>query len=509
MPGGPAKAGTGAAPRIRLAAPALAGIIAAMPFKDLQAFLERLRAEGELKEIADEVSPDLEVAAITDRVVKKGGPALLFTNVRGSSMPLVINLFGSEKRMCLALETASFDTLAAEIGSYLEPEIPEGMLGKIQALPRLARLAALKAKIVTKAPCQEIVETDNPTLEGIPIIKCWPGDAGPYITFPIVITMHPELGKRNLGLYRVQKFDDKTLGMHWQLHKGAAEHYRAAEAAGKRLEVALCLGPEPSVIYGASAPLPPEIDELMLSGFIRKKSVEVTQCKTVDLEVPASSQIVLEGYCDPGERREEGPFGDHTGYYSLADQYPVFHLTAVTRRKDPIYHTIIVGPPPQEDGPMGRATVRLFLPMIRKVLPEVVDMNLPVEGIFHNLVLVSIKKRYPGHARKVAHALWGMGQMMFSKVIVIVDDDCDVQKPGEVVWRVGTHFDPRRDSWIVDGPMDVLEFATAEPAYGGKMGIDATRKTKEEGFPNEWPGILKHPEDVTRKAEEICAKLGI
>ena len=480
-----------------------------MAHRDLQGFLEVLRREGELLEIREEVDPVLEVAAITDRVVKKKGPALLFKNVRGASMPLLINLFGTERRMCLALETASFDDLAREIGSYLEPEIPEGVLGKIQALPRLARLTALKSKLVSRAACQEIVETKNPSLAGIPIIKCWPGDAGPYITFPIVVTRHPEHGARNLGLYRIQVFDDKTLGMHWQRHKGAAEHYRAAEAAGRKLEVAICLGPDPSVIYAASAPLPPEVDELMLAGFVRKESVEVVKCATVDLEAPASSQIVLEGYCEPGERRLEGPFGDHTGYYSLPEPYPVFHLTAVTRRKEPIYHTIIVGPPPQEDGPMGTATVRLFLPMIRKVLPEVVDMNLPVEGIFHNLVIVSIRKRYPGHARKVAHALWGMGQMMFSKVIVVVDDDCDVQNPGEVAWRVGTHFDPKRDSWVIEGPMDVLEFATSTPAYGGKLGIDATRKLKEEGFSGEWPGILKHPEAVTRRAEAILARLKI
>ncbi len=480
-----------------------------MPYRDLQAFLDVLRREGELKEITDEVSPDLEVAAVADRVVRKKGPALLFKNVRGSSMPLAINLFGTDRRMCLSLEVGRIDDLASEIASYLEPEIPEGLLGKIQALPRLARLTALKAKAVGRAPCQEIVETKNPSLAGIPIIKCWPGDGGPYITFPVVVTKHPEHGTRNLGLYRLQVFDDRTLGMHWQRHKGAAEHYRAAEALGRRLEVAVCLGPEPAVIYAASAPLPPEIDELMLAGFIRKESAEIVKGVTVDLEVPASSQIVLEGYCEPGERRLEGPFGDHTGYYSLPELYPVFHLTAVTRRRDPVYHTIIVGPPPQEDGAIGTATVRLFLPMIRKVLPEVVDMNLPVEGIFHNLVIVSIRKRYPGHARKVAHALWGMGQMMFSKVIVIVDEDCNIQDPGEVVWRVGTHFDPKRDAWVVEGPMDVLDFAVSTPAFGGKLGIDATRKLKEEGFPGEWPGVLRHPEEIRKRAEEICKSLGL
>lgn len=480
-----------------------------MAYPDLQAFIRRLKEDGDLVEIHDEVDPDLEVAAITDRVVKKKGPALLFTRVRGASMPLAINLFGTDRRMCRALETDSFDALAADIDAYLEPEIPEGIVGKIQALPRIGRLTALKTKTVRKASCQEIVETAAPSLEGIPIIKCWPGDGGRYITFPIVVTRHPTLGTRNLGLYRLQVFDDRTLGMHWQRHKGAAEHYRAAEALGRRLEVAICIGPDPSVIYAASAPLPPEIDELMMAGFIRKESVEVVKGATVDLEIPASSQIVLEGYCEPGERRMEGPFGDHTGYYSLPEPYPVFHLTAVTRRRDPVYHTIIVGPPPQEDGPMGTATVRLFMPMIRKVIPEVVDMNLPVEGIFHNLVIVSIRKRYPGHARKVAHALWGLGQIMFSKVIVVVDEDCNVHDPAEVAWRVGTHFDPKRDAWIVEGPVDVLDFAVSTPAYGGKMGIDATRKTKEEGFPGEWPEVLKHPDEVTERVAGILSKLGL
>lgn len=480
-----------------------------MAYPDLNAFIDRLRTEGELVEISEEVDPDLEVAAVADRVVKRSGPALLFTNVRGASMPLAINLFGTHRRMCLSLEVDSIDDLAADIDAYLEPQLPEGLLGKIQALPKLTRLGALKTRLVRKAPCQEVVEKDDPTLAGIPAIKCWPGDGGRYITYPIVVTKHPEAGTRNLGLYRLQIHDERTLGMHWQRHKGAAEHFRVAEALGRRLEVAVCLGPEPATIYAAGAPLPPEIDELMLAGFIRKESVEVVRAATVDLEVPASSQIVLEGYCEPGERRTEGPFGDHTGFYSLADEYPVFHLTAVTRRKDPLYHTIIVGPPPQEDGPIGTATVRLFLPMIKKVLPEVVDMNLPVEGIFHNLVIVSIRKRYPGQARKVAHALWGLGQMMFTKCIVVVDDDCDVQNPREVTWRVGTHVDPKRDVWTVEGPMDVLEFAVSQPAFGGKMGIDATRKTREEGFTGEWPQILRHPDEVLRRAADICKRNGL
>ncbi|MGH2652181.1 MAG: UbiD family decarboxylase, partial [Actinomycetota bacterium] len=298
-------------------------------------------------------------------------------------------------------------------------------------------------------------------------------------------------------------------GMHWQLHKGAAHHFREAEGAGRRLEVAIALGADPVVTYAASAPLPDEVDELMLAGFLRRKQVPLVKCRTIDLEVPASAQIVLEGYCDPRERRLEGPFGDHTGYYSLPEEYPVFHLTAVTRRREPIYSTIIVGPPPMEDGWLGKATERIFLPVIRKVVPEVVDLNLPVEGIFHNLAIVSIEKRYPGHAKKVMHALWGLGQLMFTKVIVVVDRDCNVQKPGEVVWRTGTHFDPSRDVVLSEGPMDVLDFAAYRPAYGGKLGIDATKKWPGEGFDRPWPDVLAMSPEVKRRVDAIWDRLGL
>jgi 4-hydroxy-3-polyprenylbenzoate decarboxylase len=483
-------------------------------YDDLQQFLDVLRKHGELKTIEEPVSPRLEVTEICDRVVKSGGPALLFTHVARPGggryeMPLLINTFGSKRRMSLALEVDTLDALAAEIASFLEPEIPDSFIGKIQMVPKLARLSALSPKMVGRAPCQEIVETKNPSLADIPIITCWPMDGGPYITLPLVFTRHPDLGTRNIGMYRLQVFDDRTLGMHWQRHKGGAEHFRAAAERGERLPVAIALGPDPAVIYAASAPLPPEIDELMLAGFIRKKSVEMVKCAGIDMEVPASSQIVLEGYVDPSESRLEGPFGDHTGFYSLADQYPVFHLTAVTRRREPIYPTIIVGPPPMEDAYLGLATERLFLPLVRKVLPEVVDMWLPPEGIFHNLAILSINKRYPGHGRKVIHAVWGLGQLMFTKVVVVVDADCNVHDPAEVVWRVGTHIDAKRDIVVSEGPLDVLDFAGMAPAFGGKLGIDATRKMKEEGFAGEWPPIIRMDEEVRKKIDAIWPRLGL
>ncbi|MGH9866589.1 MAG: menaquinone biosynthesis decarboxylase [Candidatus Polarisedimenticolia bacterium] len=485
-----------------------------MAHDDLQDFLAQLEKHGELRTINEPVSPHLEVSEICDRVVKSGGPALLFKNlVRRDGgryeMPLLINTFGSEKRMAMALGTPSLDELAAEIASFLEPEVPETLLGKLQMVPKLARLGSLQPHKVNRAACQELVETSSPSLSGIPILTCWPMDAGPYITLPLVFTRHPELGTRNIGMYRLQVFDDRTLGMHWQLHKGGAEHFRVARARGERLPVAIALGPDPAVIYAATAPLPPEIDELMLAGFIRKKSVDMVRCVSVDLEVPASSQIVLEGYVDPQEMRTEGPFGDHTGFYSLADQYPVFHLTAVTRRRDALYPTIIVGPPPMEDAWLGLATERLFLPLVRKVLPEVVDMWLPPEGIFHNLAILKIRKRYPGHGRKVIHAVWGLGQLMFTKVVVVVDEDCDIRNPAELVWRVGTHIDAKRDLVLSEGPLDVLDFAGLAPAYGGKLGIDATRKTREEGFTGEWPPILRMDDEVKRRVDALWPRLGL
>lgn len=480
-----------------------------MAYADLKQFIERLRTEGELKEIGHPVEAALEISEITDRVSKRGGPALLFTNVVGFKSPVLINAFGSRRRMELALEVDSLDAIGQEIDSLLTPEVPRSLMDKIGMLPKLARLNDLAPREVKSAACQEVVVTDGATLDDLPIITCWPGDAGPYITLGLVFTTHPEKGTRNIGMYRLQKFDSRTLGMHWQRHKGGAEHYRVAESLGKRLEVAIALGPDPAVTYSATAPLPEEISELMLAGFIRRKPVEIVRCRTVDQHVPANSQIVLEGYVEPGERRREGPFGDHTGFYSLADDYPVFHLTAVTTCREPVYPTIIVGRPPQEDGWLGKATERIFLPLIKKTLPEVVDINLPVEGIFHNFAIVSIRKRYPGHARKVMHGLWGLGQMMFTKYIIVLDEHANVHDMQEVIWRLGTATDPTRDVEAASGPTDVLDHASARPDFSGKLGFDATRKWPDEGYDRVWPNEIEMSEEVKRKVDSYWESLGI
>ena len=481
-----------------------------MAHKNLNTFIDLLRNEGELKDIGIEVDPELEISAIADRVVKQNGPALLFTNVKGHpDIPVLINTFGSKRRMEMALGTDDLDDIAAEIADLIQPNIPSSLIGKLQMLPKFARLKDTQTKVVRHGPCQEIVETESPALSTLPIIKCWPEDGGKYITFPQVITRHPETGTRNVGMYRLQVFDDTTIGLHWQRHKGGAHHYHVAEKLKQRLEVAIVLGPDPETMYAGTAPLPDELDEYMLAGFLRRQAVELVKCKTVDLEVPANAQIILEGYAEPGERRLEGPFGDHQGYYSLTDEYPVFHLTAITRREKAVYPTIIVGPPPQEDAWLGKATERIFLPLLRTTLPEIVDMNLPVEGIFHNLAIISIEKRYPGHAQKVMHALWGLGQMMFTKVIVIVDKDVNVHNMQEVVWRTGVSIDPKRDIMITEGPCDVLDFASQIADYSGKMGIDATTKWPEEGFTRGWPELLSMPDEVNQRIDDLWPQLGL
>ncbi len=361
-------------------------------------------------------------------------------------------------------------------------------------------------KTVKDGRCQEVVRKDG-TLDEFPILKCWPEDGGRYITFPLVFTKDPETGTRNIGTYRMQVFDGRTTGMHWQRHKGGAQHHRVAERRGERLEVAVALSPEPVLTYCATAPMPEGLDELMLAGFLARRRIELVKCVTVDLEVPASAHIVLEGYVEPGERRREGPFGDHTGFYSLADDYPVFHIQCITHRKKPTYLTTVVGVPPMEDYYLGLATERIFLPVIQKTLPEIVDMHFPAEGIFHNLVIIAIDKRYPGHARKVMNACWGLGQLMFSKTIVIVDKDVNVQDEREVAWIVGTHIDPERDIQFTRGPVDDLDDASDLPAYGSKMGIDATRKWPSEGFTRQWPARLTTTEEAGRRAAAIWDRL--
>lgn len=468
-----------------------------MAFRDLPSFLAALEARGDLKRIAARVSPELEAAEIADRAIKSGGPALLFTNVKGGEVPLAMNLFGTMERMCFALGVSRLDDIGARVAEILEPEIPTNFLEKLKMLPRLARLADFLPKTVSSAPCQEVVERERPSLSFLPVVKTWPGDGGPFITLPLVFTKDPETGRRNVGMYRMHVYDETTTGMHWHVHKGGAQHYRGFRRKRERMPVAVALGGDPATIYSASAPLPEDVDEMMFAGFLRKEPVEMVRCVTSDIEVPAHSEVVLEGYVDPEELRTEGPFGDHTGYYSLADEYPVFHLTCVTRRKTPIYPATIVGRPPMEDVFMGKATERIFLPMLRKIVPEVVDMNLPAEGIFHNFALFSIDKRYPGHARKVMSAVWGLGLLMFSKFVVVFDADVDIQNLSEAMWRIGNNVDPRRDTMIVDGPVDALEHASPLPHYGSKMGIDATRKWASEGFAREWPEDIVMPKEIT------------
>jgi len=477
-------------------------------YEDLTDFLADLEKRKLLSRIKEPVSPDLEIAAVTDRASKLtgGGPALLFEQPTGFSMPVASNVFGSLERMCLALGVKTLDDLATEINQLMTPQMPEGIMDALKMLPMVGRLRDLMPKTVKDAPCQEIVRRDG-TLDDLPILKCWPEDGGRFITLPLVFTKDPENGMRNIGTYRMQVFDGRTTGMHWQRHKGGAQHYRVAERLGRRLDVAVALSPEPVLTYCATAPMPEGLDELILGGFLARRRIEMVKCVTIELEVPASSHIVLEGYVEPGERRREGPFGDHTGFYSQPDDYPVFHLTCVTQRKKPTYLTTVVGAPPMEDFYLGMASERIFLPLIQKTHPEIVDMHFPAEGIFHNLVIISIDKRYPGHARKIMSAVWGLGQLMFSKTVVIVDKDVDVHNLREVAWIVGTHMDPSRDVQMTKGPLDDLDDACDLPAYGGKMGIDATRKFASEGYTRAWPARVRTTEAAGRRAAEILGKL--
>ena len=477
-------------------------------FPDLNAFIAELDRRKDLARITDVVSPDLEIAAVVDKVSKspRGGPALLFERPAGHQIPVAANLFGSNDRICLALGVKTLDDLAREIDELTTPPMPKGFVDALKMLPLVNRLTDLMPKTVKDAPCQEVVKMDG-GLDELPILRTWPDDGGPFITLPLVFTKDPESGMRNIGTYRMQVFDRRTTGMHWQRHKGGAQHHRVAERLGRRLEVAVALGADPVLTYCATAPMPEGLDELMLAGVLGKRRVELVKCRTVDLEVPANAQIVLEGYVDPGERRREGPFGDHTGFYSLADDFPVFHLQCITMRKRPTYLTTVVGIPPMEDYYLGKASERVFLPLIRKTLPEIVDMHFPAAGIFHNIVLVSIDKRYPGHARKIMSAFWGLGQLMFSKCIIVVDKDVNVQDEAEVAWIAGTHVDPARDIQIVTGPVDDLDDAALQPAFGGKMGIDATRKLPSEGFTREWPTRLSTSPAAARKAEEIWTRI--
>ena len=554
-----------------------------MPYDDLRDWIKTLEKNGELKRIREEVSPDLEITEITDRVSKigapgksvetkgkytAGGPALLFENVKGfPGHKVLMNQFGSERRMAMALGVERLDEIAERITGLMNMKPPEGLFDKLKMLPQLGAVTSAFPKTVQSkdAPCKEVIlkskDKDGGSdfdLNAFPILKCWPHDGGRFITLPCVHTRDPRTGKRNIGMYRMQVYDGQTTGMHWQRQKVAAEHFReairraaasSAEASGSmsaaaahvaamaesaggsvtvpdgpiggipqvvmgnlkgsRLEVAVSIGTDPALTFAAIVPAPPQVEEFMIAGFLRGKPVEIVKCETVDLEVPANSEIVLEGYVELSEMRSEGPFGDHTGFYTMTEDYPVFHLTCITHRKDPIYAATIVGKPPMEDAWMGKAVERIFLPAMKMTIPELVDINLPVEAVFHNLMIVSIRKGYPGHARKVMNAIWSLGQAMFTKCIVVVDEDCNVQDIGEVVLRVANNIDPERDIQFVLGPVDSLDHSSRMPNYGSKMGIDATRKWKAEGFNRPWPAMIEMDRDTKAKVDAMWTKLGL
>ncbi|MBY0402756.1 MAG: menaquinone biosynthesis decarboxylase [Cyanobacteria bacterium] len=480
-----------------------------MPYTDLREFISLLKAAGELLEIHTHVSTVLEITEITDRISKSPAvlnKALLFHNVEGSDIPVLINTVGSKERMLMALCANNYAEIQQRIQFFVKPDIPGSFWAKLQMLPKLAELNNFIPRNFTgNAPCQEVVITDTnqPMLDKLPILTCWPQDGGPFITFPVFFTKDPQTGERNAGMYRLQKYDNCTTGMHWHKHHDGARIYENARRMGlDRIEVACALGTAPHLAFCATAPLPPGLDEMIFGGFLHNNPVKMVKCKTVDLEVPAHSEIILEGYVLLDEIRWEGPFGDHTGYYSLADNFPVFHITAMTHRKNPIYMTTIVGKPPQEDCYMGKATERIFLPLLKLFISEIVDMNLPWEGVFHNCVIISIDKRFPGHAKKVMSSIWGFGQLMFSKYVIVVDKEVDVQNVSQVAWHVFNNTDPKRDMMFAEGPLDILDHAAPMWAYGSKVGIDATKKWKTEGFDREWPDEIEMDEATRRKVDE-------
>jgi len=481
-----------------------------MAFTDLREFIVALEKAGELKRIPFEVNPHLEITEFADRSVKTGGPAFLFEKPKGSRIPVLINAFASMRRMEIALGVQSVDEVARRISEYLEMRMPQGLINKLKMLPKLAEVGAFFPRIVSSGACKEVIQRDRFSLFDYPILHCWPADGGRFITLPLVFSKNPDTGKRNCGMYRMQVYDERTTGMHWQTHKQGAEHHRRMIKEGrKRMDVAVAIGSDPATMYSAILPLPPDLDEMMIAGFLRGKPVEMIQCETSDIHVPANAEIVLEGYIELGEQRTEGPFGDHTGFYSLEDEYPVFHVTCVTRRKRPIYATTIVGPPPMEDFYMGKSIERIFLPLMRLQLPEVRDICMPAEGIFHNLILVSLRKSYPGHARKVMHAIWGLGQAMFSKCIVVVDEDVDVQNVREVAWKALNNIDPERDIQFVMGPVDSLDHASRLPNFGSKMGVDATRKWPGEGFTRPWPAVIRMSREVQERVDRLWKMAGL
>ena len=497
-----------------------------MGYADLREFVRRLEKEGELRRVKAEVDPVLEITEVIQRLRQIAmeapsgniapnpnalGPALLFEKPKGSRYPLLINAFGSVRRMELAFEVEDLGQVAARIRGFLDMQTPQGLLDKLKMLPKLAELGSFLPKQVKDGPCKEVVhQRGDVNLFDFPILKCWPQDGGRFITFPLVFTKNPDTGKRNVGMYRMQVYDERTTGMHWQTQKHGAEHFRRARAANPegRIPVSVAIGSDPATTLGGILPIPPDLDEMMFSGFLRRDPVELVKCETNDLEVPSNAEIVLEGYVNLNEMRTEGPFGDHTGFYSLEGEFPVFHVECVTHRKDPIYLATVVGRPPQEDFFMGYAIERVFLPLMKMTHPEIVDVSMPAEGIVHNLMVVAIRKSFPGHARKVMNAIWSLGQAMFTKVIVVVDHDVNVHDYREVVWKALCAIDPQRDVQFTLGPVDTLDHAARMQDFGSKMGIDATRKWATEGFARPWPDEMLVDEKTKTRVEAMWKALG-
>ena len=487
-----------------------------MPLKDLRQFIALLERHQQLVRITSPISPDLEMTEVTDRVSKlpaDQNKALLFENVPGFEMPVLMNAFGSAERMALALGVERLETLNERLSRLIDPRLPKGLgetvrrgrdlLGALQSV-------GLKAVRVRRGPAQEVVEQERPSLDSLPILRCWPKDGGRFITLPQVITRNPETGVRNVGMYRLQVVDERTLLMHWQRHKGGAEHeQRARSLQQTRIPAAIVLGGDPASMWCASAPMPPEIDEYLLAGYLRGGPVAFVNCVSQPLEAPANAEIVIEGYVDLTDYREEGPFGDHTGYYTPVERFPAFHVTAITHRRSPIYPATVVGIPPMEDVWMGKATERLFLPLIQMVMPEVRDIHMPAEGVFHNLVIVSMQKRFPGQAQKVMHGLWGLGLLTLAKAIVVVDEWVDAQNLSQVGWQVLGNVDWSRDLLLSQGPVDQLDHASYQPLYGGKIGIDATAKWPEEGYQRNWPEPVQMRPEVKAKIDQIWNQLGL
>ena len=484
-----------------------------MAYKGLGDFVAAIEARGELRRIAATVDPELEITEIADRVMRSGGPALLFERVKGSSYPLLINAMGSESRIALALGAKSLDEKAAEIEGLLDwvwsqardPSILAALPG---ALPRIPAFLSLLPRRVGRPPCREL-SSDTEGFSSLPVLKCWPQDGGRFLTLPIVCTRDPDTGEQNMGMYRMQVYDDRTAGMHWHLHKDGARIFGKYAARGSRMPVAVALGCDPAVTYASTAPLPEGLWEMIFAGFLRGKGAQIAKASLSDIDLPADAEFVLEGHVDPEERRTEGPFGDHTGFYSLQDDYPVFHLERITRRRHPIYPATIVGIPPKEDCWMAKATERLFLPFLKRLCPEIADLSMPIEGVFHNCAIVSIKKRYPGQARKVMNFLWGMGQMMYTKLIVVVDDDIGLRDLSMVAWRVFNNIDAARDLVLSEGPLDALDHSSPRPGFGTRLGVDATRKLGVEGHDRPWPDPLRMDERITRLVDGRWREYGI